>query len=248
MANKPGWTGRVFEDFEIGDVYAHPLGRTILPTDNAWFTLVTQNSNPIHVDHLYASRTEFKRPLVNSCFTLSLVTGQSVTDVSQNVMANLGWDEIRLPHPVFEGDTIYSQSEVLEKRASKSRHNVGIITVKSIGFNQDGIVVIEFRRTMMVYRRGHVRAGRRRARRRGRSMGERTATAGQQVEQLIIDGSASARPMAARSRSATRRRASRSPRSRRRRRRMSIAPSRPRRRRSSRRPGAARRRPSAAGS
>lgn len=158
MAIKPGWTGRVFEDFEVGDVYVHPLGRTILAADNAWFTLVTQNTNPIHVDRVYAARTEFKRPLVNSCFTLSLVTGQSVTDISQNVMANLGWDEIRLPHPVFEGDTVYSRSEVLEKRESKSRPNVGIITVKSTGYNQHGTVVIEFKRTVMVYRRGHVPA------------------------------------------------------------------------------------------
>jgi acyl dehydratase len=156
MAVKAGWTGRVYEDFEVGDIYMHPLGRTILPTDNAWFTLVTQNTNPIHFDHVYASRTEFKRPLVNSCFTLSLVTGQSVTDISQNVMANLGWDEIRLPHPVFEGDTIYSRSEVLDKRESRSRPNVGLVTVKSTGYNQDGKVVIEFKRTMMVYRRGHV--------------------------------------------------------------------------------------------
>jgi acyl dehydratase len=156
---KKGWTGRLFEDFEVGDVYVHPLGRTILPTDNAWFTLVTQNTNPIHFDHVYASRTEFKRPLVNSCFTLSLVTGQSVTDISQNVMANLGWDAIRLPHPVFEGDTIYSRTEVLETRESKSRPNVGIVTVKSTGYNQDGTVVIEFTRTMMVYRRGHAPGG-----------------------------------------------------------------------------------------
>ena len=157
---KQGWTGRVFEDFEVGDVYVHPLGRTILPTDNAWFSLVTQNTNPIHIDHVYASQSEFKRPLVNSCFTLALVTGQSVTDVSQNVMANLGWDEVRLPHPVFEGDTIYSRSEVLTTRASASRPNVGIVTVKSTGYNQDGVIVIEFRRTMMVYRRGHVPAAR----------------------------------------------------------------------------------------
>ena len=156
MTMKPGWTGRVFEDFEVGDVYVHPLGRTILAADNAWFTLVTQNTNPIHFDRAYAARTEFGQPLVNSCFTLSLVTGQSVTDISQNVMANLGWDEVRLPHPVFEGDTIYSRSEVLEKRESKSRPNVGIVTVKSTGYNQDGRVVIEFKRTVLVYRRGHV--------------------------------------------------------------------------------------------
>jgi itaconyl-CoA hydratase len=158
VAIKQGWTGRVFEDFEVGDVYPHPLGRTILPADNVWFTLVTQNTNPIHFDRVYASHTEFKRPLVNSCFTLSLVTGQSVTDISQNVMANLGWDEIRVPHPGFEGDTIYSRSEVLDKRESKSRPNVGIITVRSTGYNQDGTIVIEFKRTMMVYRRGHVPA------------------------------------------------------------------------------------------
>jgi acyl dehydratase len=157
---KHGWTGRVFEDFEVGDIYPHPLGRTILAADNAWFTLVTQNTNPIHFDREYASRTEFKRPLVNSCFTLALVTGQSVTDISQNVMANLGWDEVRLPYPVFEGDTVHSQSEVLEKRESASRPNVGIVTVRSTGYNQDGKVVIEFKRTIMVYRRGHVPTGR----------------------------------------------------------------------------------------
>ena len=159
MAVKQGWTGRVFEDFEVGDLYRHPLGRTILAADNAWFTLVTQNTNPIHFDRVYAAQTEFKRPLVNSCFTLALVTGQSVTDISQNVMANLGWDEVRLPNPVFEGDTIYSQSEVLETRESKSRPNVGIVTVKSTGYNQDGKIVIEFKRTIMVYRRGHVPIG-----------------------------------------------------------------------------------------
>jgi itaconyl-CoA hydratase len=156
VAIKHGWTGRVFEDFEVGDVYPHPLGRTILAADNMWFTLLTQNTNPIHLDHQYAAKTEFKRPLVNSTLTLALVTGQSVTDVSQNVMANLGWDEVRLPHPVFEGDTIYSQSEVLETRVSKSRENVGIVRIKTSGFNQDGTIVIEFLRTFMVYKRADV--------------------------------------------------------------------------------------------
>ena len=114
------------------------------------------NTNPIHFDHAYASKTEFGRPLVNSTFTLALVTGQSVIDLSQNVMANLGWDEVRLPNPVFEGDTVYARSEVLEKRESKSRPNVGIVRVKTTGINQDGTVVIEFKRTFMVYKRGHV--------------------------------------------------------------------------------------------
>ena len=156
METKEGWTGRVYEDFQIGDVYRHPLGRTVITADNIWFTLLTQNSNAIHFDHEYASKTEFKKPLVDSTFTLALVTGQSVIDLSWNVMANLGWDEIRLPHPVFEGDTIYSQSEVLSKRESRSRSNVGIVTVKTTGFNQDGTVVIHFKRTFMVYKGGHV--------------------------------------------------------------------------------------------
>jgi acyl dehydratase len=116
--------------------------------------LLTQNTAPIHFDHHYASQTEFGKPLVDSTFTLALVTGQSVTDISQNVFVNLGWDEIVLPNPVFEGDTIYSQSEVLSKRESKSRPNVGIINVKTVGFNQDGKVVISFKRTLMVYKRG----------------------------------------------------------------------------------------------
>jgi itaconyl-CoA hydratase len=155
MAIKEGWRGRFFEDFEVGDVYEHPLGRTVTTTDNLWFTLLTQNTAPIHVDHAYAAKTEYGRPLVDSTFTVALVTGQSVTDVSQNVFANLGWDEIRLPAPVFEGDTIYSRSEVVEKRGSRSRPNVGIVRVKTTGYNQEGETVITFLRTVMVYRRDH---------------------------------------------------------------------------------------------
>jgi itaconyl-CoA hydratase len=153
MNTRVGWTGRVYEDFEVGDVYEHPLGRTILAADNSWFTLLTMNTNPIHFDANYASKTEFRRPLVNSCLTLAIVTGQSVIDLSQNAAANLAWDEIRLPNPVFEGDTIYSKSEVLDKRESKSRPNVGIVRAKTTGLNQHGVVVIEFNRTFMVYKR-----------------------------------------------------------------------------------------------
>ena len=156
MTTKPGWTGRVFEDFAVGDIYEHPLGRTLLAADNVWFSCLTMNTNPIHFDAEYASRTEFGKPLMNSCLTLALVTGQSVTDLTQNAVANLGWDDVRLPHPVFEGDTIYASSEVLETRPSKSRPNVGIVRVKSTGYNQDRVVVLEFKRTFMVYRRGHV--------------------------------------------------------------------------------------------
>jgi itaconyl-CoA hydratase len=155
MAVKEGWQGRFFEDFEDGDVYEHPLGRTVTTTDNAWFTLLTQNTAAIHFDHHYASQTEFGKPLVDSTFTLALVTGQSVTDVSQNVFANLGWDEVRLPNPVFEGDTIYSRSEVLEKRESRSRPDIGIVKVETTGFNQEGETVITFVRTIMVYKRNH---------------------------------------------------------------------------------------------
>jgi len=155
MTVREGWQGRFFEDFEVGDVYEHPLGRTVTTTDNIWFTLLTQNTAPIHVDHAYAAQTEFGKPLVDSTFTIALVTGQSVSDVSQNVFANLGWDEVRLPAPVFEGDTIYSRSEVLDRRESKSRSNVGILTVKTTGFNQEGTVVITFMRTIMVYKREH---------------------------------------------------------------------------------------------
>jgi acyl dehydratase len=156
MAIKQGWTGRVFEDFTVGDVYEHPLGRTILDADNIWFTCLTMNTNPIHFDGEYAKQTEFKKRLVNSCFTLSLVTGQSVTDLTMNAVANLGWDAVRLPNPLFEGDTVYSRSEVLETRESKSRPNVGIVRVKTTGVNQDQVPVIEFTRTFMIWKRGHV--------------------------------------------------------------------------------------------
>jgi itaconyl-CoA hydratase len=151
---KPVSQGRVYEDFEIGDLYQHAVGRTITQTDNIWFTLLTVNTNPIHFDAHYAAQTEWGRPLVDSTFTLALVTGLSVSDVSQ-VAVNLGWDEVKLPHPVFEGDTIYAQTEVLDKRESKSRPNMGIVWLKTIGFNQDGVVVIEMKRTIMVYKHGY---------------------------------------------------------------------------------------------
>ena len=159
MAEKQGWTGRFYEDFEVGDLYEHPLGRTVTTTDNSWFTLLTQNTAAIHFDHHYAAQTEFGKPLVNSAFTLALVTGQSVTDLTQNVFANLAWDEIRLPNPVFEGDTLYSRSEILDKRESRSRPQLGIVTARTEGYNQQGVVVITFKRTFMVYRRGHGPSG-----------------------------------------------------------------------------------------
>lgn len=146
--------GRRFEDFEVGEVIRHSLGRTLTATDNAWFTLLTVNTNPIHFDAYYAAQTEFGRPLVNSTLTLALVTGLSVADISRFAI-NLGWDEVRMPAPVFEGDTIYAQSEVLSKRESKSRPSMGLVEIKTTGFKSDGEVVIEFRRTILVYKRGH---------------------------------------------------------------------------------------------
>ena len=156
MGVKPGWTGRVFEDFIVGDIYEHPLGRTVTQADNIWFSCVTMNTNPIHFDAEYAGHTEFKRPLVNSCFTLALVTGQSVIDLTMNAVANLGWDDVRLPNPLFEGDTVYARSEVLETRESKSRPNVGLVKVKTTGVNQHGTPVVVFNRTFMIWKRGHV--------------------------------------------------------------------------------------------
>jgi itaconyl-CoA hydratase len=155
MAINRGWQGRVYEDFEVGDVYPHSLGRTVTQNDNIWFTLLTVNTNPIHFDAVYAAQTEFKRPLVDSTFTLALVTGLSVSDVSLNAI-NLGWDDVRLPHPVYEGDTIYAQSKVLEKRESRSHPDRGIVKLETLGLNQDSQVVISFQRTIMVYKRGCV--------------------------------------------------------------------------------------------
>ena len=144
-----------YEDFAVGQVMKHALGRTVTATDNTWFTLLTVNSNPIHFDRHYAAHTEFGQPLVNSTLTLAIVTGLSVADISQNAV-NLGWDEVRMPAPVFEGDTIYAQSEVLSKRESKSRPHMGLVEIKTTGFKQDGTVVMEYRRSILVYKRGYV--------------------------------------------------------------------------------------------
>lgn len=111
MPLKHGWQGRVYEDFEVGDIYQHPIGRTITQADNIWFTLLTVNSNPIHFDNGYAAQTEFKKPLVDSTLTLAIITGLSVSDISRNAI-NLGWDEVRLPHPVFNDDTLVSGGDI----------------------------------------------------------------------------------------------------------------------------------------
>jgi itaconyl-CoA hydratase len=143
-----------YEDFEVGATIRHAVGRTVTTTDNIWFTLLTANTNPIHFDAHYAAQTEFGKPLMNSTFTLALVTGLSVADISRHAV-NLGWDEVRMPAPVFEGDTIYAQTEILSKRESKSRPNMGLVEIKTIGFKQDGTVVMSYRRTILGYKRGH---------------------------------------------------------------------------------------------
>ena len=151
---KQGWNGRFFEDFHVGDIYRSRLGRTITETDNIQFTMITNNTNQIHFNAHYASLTEFKKPLVNSALTLSVVAGLGVSDLSENGFA-LGWDYIKLPNPVFPGDTLYSESEVVSVRESKSRHAQGVVKVRTHGLNQDGVVVIEYERSIMVWKKAH---------------------------------------------------------------------------------------------
>jgi acyl dehydratase len=147
--------GRYLEDFQVGDVYEHRPGRSITETDNTWFTLLTMNQHPLHFDREYGAKTEFGQVLVNSCLTISLVTGMSVSDISQKTIANLGWDKVRLTGPVFVGDTLYAESTVLAIRESASRPNQGIVTVESRGIKQDGQQVIIFERSMLIPKRGH---------------------------------------------------------------------------------------------
>lgn len=147
--------GRCYEDFEVGHTYEHRPGRTVTENDNIWFTLLTMNTHPLHFDNEYASESEFGKALVNSCLTLSIVVGMSVSDVSQKAIGNLGWNDIKLQSPVFCGDTLYAESTVLAKRESASRPTQGIVTVKTTGMKADGTVVISFERSVLVPKRGH---------------------------------------------------------------------------------------------
>ncbi len=142
--------GRDYEDFQVGDVYEHRPGRTLMQADNTWFTLLTMNTHPVHFDLNFASQTEFEKPLMNSTLTLALVTGMSVSDTSQRAIANLGWDKVRLLAPVFDGDTLYAESEVLSKRLSRSRPGQGIVTIKTTGINQHDVAVISFERSFLI--------------------------------------------------------------------------------------------------
>jgi itaconyl-CoA hydratase len=147
------WRGRFFEDFQVGEVYRSRLGRTVTENDNIWFTLLTMNTNQMHFNRPFAERTEFGQPLVVSSLTLAIVLGLSVADTSENAVANLGWDEIKLPAPVYAGDTLWAESEVLTVRESRSRPSCGIIGIRTRGVNQRGQVVIEFTRSFMVFKR-----------------------------------------------------------------------------------------------
>jgi len=147
--------GRYLEDFTVGDIYEHRPGRTITETDNIQFSLMTMNAHPLHCDAAYAAKSEFGRLLVNSGLSLAIVLGMTVNDVSGKAIANLGWKEIKLTAPVFCGDTLYAESEVLEKRESKSRPTQGIVTVETRAFNQDGTKVMEFVRSALIPKRGH---------------------------------------------------------------------------------------------
>ena len=147
--------GRYYEDFEVGVIYEHRPGRTITEADNSWFTILTMNTHPLHFDQEYSKKSEFGKPLVNSFLTLAVVGGMSVSDTSQKAIANLGWDKIKLTAPVFNGDTLYAESEVLAKRESKSRPTQGLVTIKTTGRNQDGLSVIEYERTFLIPKKGH---------------------------------------------------------------------------------------------
>ena len=151
----PRKLGRYYDDFTVGDVYEHRPGRTITESDNTWFTLLTMNTHPLHFDKEYAAKSEFKRPLVNSCLTLSMVVGMSVSDVSQKAIANLGWNDIRLIAPVFVGDTICAESVVLSTRASAKRPTQGIVTVQTSGKKADDTLFMTYERSVLVPMRGH---------------------------------------------------------------------------------------------
>jgi len=146
--------GRYYEDFKVGEIYEHRPGRTITQSDNTWFTLLTMNQHPIHFDEEFGKGTEFGKTLVASPFTIALMVGMSVSDVSYKAIANLGWTDILLPHPLFVGDTLYAESEVIKLRESKSRPDDGIVTVKTLGKNQDNILVASFLRSALIPKKG----------------------------------------------------------------------------------------------
>lgn len=147
--------GLHFEEFVVGDVFEHRPGRTVTELDNIWQSLVNMNNHPAHIDAAYAQRTEFEKLLVNSSVTLAIISGMTVATMSARAIANLGWDDIRLPNPVHVGDTLYAESEVVAKRESRSRPGQGIVTIRVIGRKQDATPVITYLRTFLVPKKGH---------------------------------------------------------------------------------------------
>ncbi|MGE5263697.1 MAG: MaoC family dehydratase [Acidobacteriota bacterium] len=147
--------GKYYEDFEVGAHFKHSQGRTVTETDNILFCALTMNDQPLHINEEFASHTQFGRRIVNGIYTMGLVVGLSVGELSEGtIVANLGYDRVVHPNPVFHGDTIYVESEVLEKRESKSRPDCGIVRLKHTGRKQDGTVVVELERTTLFLKKG----------------------------------------------------------------------------------------------
>ena len=143
--------GRFFEEWQVGDTIRHPITRTVTETDNLLISTLTHNPQPLHLDHEAAKETEFGKPLVNSCFTFSLAVGVSVAETTLGTLvANLGYDEVKFPKPVFVGDTLYIESEVVGLRESGSRPNAGIVTWEHRAINQRGETVCTFKRSALI--------------------------------------------------------------------------------------------------
>jgi len=148
--------GKYFEDLHVNQVIKHSNGRTVTEMDNVLFSALTMNTQPLHLNEDFASRTEFGHRIVNGLFTLALATGLTVADLTEGtIVANLGYENVRHPHPMFHGDTLYVETEVLDKRESRSRPNAGIVRFRHTGRNQHGIVVVEFERVALIFKIGY---------------------------------------------------------------------------------------------
>lgn len=146
--------GRYYDDLETGQVIRHTLGRTLTEADNVLFCSLTLNTQPLHINEDFASKTEFGRRIVNGLFTLGVVVGITVGELTEGtIIANLGYEQIAHPHPLFHGDTIYVETTIVAKRDSRSRPEAGIVTLKHVGRNQDGVVCIEVTRTALFLKR-----------------------------------------------------------------------------------------------
>lgn len=146
--------GKYFEDLEIGMTFKHDLGRTLTDFDNILFSTLTLNTQPLHINADFAAKTEFGRPIINGLLTLALAVGITVNDLTAGtIVANLGYETIKHPHPMFAGDTLYAETEILDKRESKSRPNAGVVSMKHLGRNQDGVICVEVTRSALFLKR-----------------------------------------------------------------------------------------------